>query len=108
MNVHLNEEKDDFMWGLTNLGQYTIKSLYLDLINDDTKYLKKYIWKMKVPLKIKISMWFLHRKEILTKDNLIRRNWIGRESCYFVMRRNQYNTYFLTVLSQKLFGALFT
>jgi hypothetical protein len=25
-----------------------------------------------------------------------------------VMRRNQYNTYFLTVLSQKLFGALFT
>jgi hypothetical protein len=28
-------------------------------------------------------MWFLHRKEILTKDNLIRCNWIGRESSCF-------------------------
>jgi hypothetical protein len=28
-------------------------------------------------------MWFLHRMEILTKDNLIRRNWIGSESCCF-------------------------
>jgi hypothetical protein len=83
MNVHLNEEKDNFIWGLTNSGQYTVKSLYLDLINDDTKYLKKYIWKMKVCLKIKIFMWFLHRKEILTKDNLISHNWIGRESCCF-------------------------
>jgi hypothetical protein len=28
-------------------------------------------------------MLFLHRKEILMKDNLIRRNWVGRESCCF-------------------------
>jgi hypothetical protein len=78
MNVHLNDEKDNFIWGLTNSAQYTVKSFYLDLINDDTKYLKKYIWKMKVPLKIRIFMWFLHYKEILTKDNLLRRNWVGR------------------------------
>jgi hypothetical protein len=83
MNVQLNDEKHISVWGLTNSGQYTVNSLYLDLINDDTKYLKKYIWKMKVPLKIKIFLWFLHRKEILTKDNLIRRNWVGRESCCF-------------------------
>jgi hypothetical protein len=83
MNVHLNDDKDNFIWVLTNSGQYTVKLLYLDLINDDTKYLKKYIWKMKVPLKIKIFMWFLHRKEILTKDNLLRCNWVGRESCCF-------------------------
>jgi hypothetical protein len=28
-------------------------------------------------------MWFLHRMEVLTKDNLIRRNWIGSKSCCF-------------------------
>ena len=28
-------------------------------------------------------MWFLHRKVILTKDNLIKRNWSGDKSCYF-------------------------
>jgi hypothetical protein len=32
---------------------------------------------MKVPLKIKIFMWFFHRKVILTKDNLLKRNWNG-------------------------------
>jgi hypothetical protein len=36
-----------------------------------------------VPLKIKIFMRFLYRKVILTKDNLIKRNWVGNESCCF-------------------------
>jgi hypothetical protein len=30
---------------------------------------------MKVPLKTKIFMWFVHQKEILTKDNILKRNW---------------------------------
>ena len=34
---------------------------------------RKFIWKMKVPLKIKIFMWFIYRRVILTKDNLDRR-----------------------------------
>jgi hypothetical protein len=55
--------------------------MYLDLLEDQTKYLRKYIWKMKVPLKIKIFMWFLHRREILTKDNLAKRNWQGSKTC---------------------------
>jgi hypothetical protein len=28
-------------------------------------------------------MWFLHRKVILTKDNLEKRNWVGNQSCVF-------------------------
>jgi hypothetical protein len=106
MYVNLNEEKDNFIWGLTNLGQYTVKSLYLNLINDDTKYLKKYIWKMKVPLKIKIFMWFLHRKEILTKDNLIRRNWIGRESCCFCDEKESIQHLFFDCLFAKVIWRL--
>jgi hypothetical protein len=83
LQVQLTNEKDIFVWGLTTSGIFTVKSMYLDLLDDDTKYLKKYIWKMKVPLKIKVFMWFLHRKVILTKDNLIKRNWNGNESCCF-------------------------
>jgi hypothetical protein len=83
MQVQLSNEKDTFVWGLTRSGVYTVKSLYLDLLNDNIKYLKKYIWKIKVPLKIRVFMWFLHRKEILTKDNLIKRRWTGNEKCCF-------------------------
>jgi hypothetical protein len=79
MEVQLTNEKDVFIWGLTTNGVFTVKSMYLDLLDDDTKYLQKYIWKMKVPLKIKVFMWFLHQKVILTKDNLkkkaIDRQW---------------------------------
>ena len=28
-------------------------------------------------------MWFLHRKVLLTKDNLVKRNWTGCKKCVF-------------------------
>jgi hypothetical protein len=52
-------------------------------MNGHAKYLKKYIWKIKVPLKIKIFIWFLHHKVLLTKDNLVKRSWQGNKSCSF-------------------------
>ena len=41
------------------------------------------IWKMKIPLKNKIFVWYLRRGIILTKDNLIKRNWHGNPGCVF-------------------------
>ena len=41
----------------------------------------KKIWKIKIPLKIKIFLWFLQRGVILTKDNLTRTNWKGSQKC---------------------------
>ena len=35
------------------------------------------------PTKIKIFLWFLNRKEILTKDNLLKRRWVGCKKCVF-------------------------
>jgi hypothetical protein len=83
MDVHLTDEKDTFIWKLTESGQFSVKSLYAELMNGNTKFLRKYLWKMKVPLKIRIFMWFLNRKEILTKDNLVKRNWTGDKKCVF-------------------------
>jgi hypothetical protein len=83
MHIQLNDQEDNFTWKLTSNGVFTVKLLYLDLMNDNTQYLHKDIWKLKVPLKIRIFMWFLHRKVILTKDNLARRNWHGSLKCCF-------------------------
>jgi hypothetical protein len=98
MFIQLNGEKDTFVWGLTSSGQFTVKSMYLDMLDDDTKYLKKYIWKMKVPLKIKVFMWFFNRKVILTKDNLLKRNWNGNESCCFCDSKESIQHLFLGFL----------
>lgn len=43
----------------------------------------KHIWKAKIPHKIKIFMWLLENRAVLTKDNMIRRKWSGDPSCYF-------------------------
>jgi hypothetical protein len=38
---------------------------------------------MKVSLKVKIFMWFFHRKVIVTKDNLLKIIWNGNISWCF-------------------------
>jgi hypothetical protein len=57
--------------------------MYADIMNGHTVFLKKYLWKIKVPLKIRIFMWFIYKKAILTKDNLAKRRWRGCTKCVF-------------------------
>jgi hypothetical protein len=59
MIVTLTSESDKFIWRLTDSGNFSVKSMYLDLMNGHSVYLRKYLWKIKIPLKIKIFMWFL-------------------------------------------------
>ena len=81
--VQLSNNPDKFVWNLTTSGIFSVKSMYLDMMDDDTRYLRKYLWKLKIPLKIKIFMWFLSNKVLLTKDNLAKRNWGGCQKCCF-------------------------
>jgi hypothetical protein len=83
MSIQLNSNNDVFKWNLVESDRFSVKSMYLDMLNDNIVFLRKYVRKMKVPLKIKIFMWFVYRKEILTKDNLIKRNWQGHTTCCF-------------------------
>jgi hypothetical protein len=83
MEVNLTDDSDSFIWHLTESGVFSVKSLYTDLKNGHTRFLHKYLWKTKVPLNIKIFMWFLHKKVLPTKDNLAKRNWTGcKKMCF--------------------------
>jgi hypothetical protein len=44
---------------------------------------KNMIWKLKMPLRIKIFIWYLPKWVVLTKDNLARRRWKGSLKCCF-------------------------
>jgi hypothetical protein len=48
-----------------------------------------------VPLKIKVFMWFLHKKVLLTKDNLIKRKWQGSDTCCFCDKKETVQHLFL-------------
>jgi hypothetical protein len=65
--------------------------MYLALISDNRVRLDLTIWKLRIPLKIKIFMWYLKRGVVLTKDNLSRRNWrVGNSVCFVHKLKQSY------------------
>jgi hypothetical protein len=106
MPVNLTEDLDIFVWKLNTLGTFSVKSIYVDIMNAHTVFLRKYIWKIKVPLKIKIFMWFLYKKLILTEDNLAKRKWNGCKNVCSVTQRSLSTIYFSLVPSLDLYGGL--
>ncbi len=79
----LVQEQDEFHWNLTPNGVFSVKSHYLALTHTGVLNINRRIWKVKVPLKVKIFLWYLRRGVILTKDNLAKRNWKGSKTCCF-------------------------
>jgi hypothetical protein len=76
-NVVLVDGKYYFKWLLTKSGFFMVRSMYLDGIDTNPPFQHRKIWKWKVPLKIKIFLWFLQKGVVLTKDNLAKKNWKG-------------------------------
>jgi hypothetical protein len=60
-HVQLTEGSDLFKWRLTKSGLFTVRSLYHHLIDTNPPFQHRKIWKMRIPLKIKIFLWFLQR-----------------------------------------------
>lgn len=81
--VQLEDNRDIVKWNLTNSGKFSVKCLYDYTTKSDTGPSYKYIWKAKIPLKIKIFIWLVAQKAILTKENMVKRKWQGDPTCYF-------------------------
>jgi hypothetical protein len=96
MDVHLTNQPDSFLWNLTSIGIFLVKSLYDDYLNGHTVFLRKYLWKIKVPLKSRIFMWFLYNKVILTKFNLAKGRWKGCNNCVFCSSKETIDHLFIS------------
>jgi hypothetical protein len=76
--------------------------MYLHLIDSQPPFHHKKIWKIKIPLKIKIFLWFLQRGVTLTKDNLARKNWRGSQKCIYCNRNETIQHLFLDCPGAKM------
>jgi hypothetical protein len=85
VNVSLNNSSDKFQWGLHQNGQYSVKSFYDFIIGNGRVRRDQTVWKLKMPLKIKIFSWYLRRGVILTKGSLTKRNWNDNRKCVFCL-----------------------
>ena len=68
---------DSISWRGGKGGRFTTKSVYDMLTYDDQGLSYKFIWKAKIPHRIKLFLWLLENQVVLTKDNMIKRNWQG-------------------------------
>jgi hypothetical protein len=69
--------------GATSELLFSVNSMYRSLLGVQALPYNTLIWKLKLPLKIKVFMWHLYKGVILTKDNLARQRWQGDRKCCF-------------------------
>lgn len=65
--VNLTEQNDSFVWEVHKKGFFSVSSMYKAIIYRDIVPRKEAFWKLRVPLKIKIFLWYLRKGVILTK-----------------------------------------
>jgi len=71
------------VWGLHQNGLFSVKSMYRAILGVEAIPYNTLIWKLKLPLKIKVFLWYLYKRVVLTKDNLARRQWQEDRKCCF-------------------------
>ena len=82
VDVQLHDRDDRFIWSLHQNGMFTVRSMYRALTTNEVPH-HHVIRKPKIPLKIKVFIWYLLKGVTLTKDNLARRQWKGSVRCCF-------------------------
>jgi len=81
-NVQINN-LDLCIWLLHKSGQFSIHSMYAALMDEIILSINKPLWKLKIPLKVKVFIWLLHRGVISTKITWL--NAIGMKVCNVVI-----------------------
>jgi hypothetical protein len=71
--VCLGSEEDIISWKWNKNKSFFVIYVYEHLTRHDNGEAYGRIWKANIPKKIKIFMWRVEQKSILTKDNMIRR-----------------------------------
>jgi hypothetical protein len=103
--VHLNDHRDSFRW--TASKNFSVKNMYNDLVLKSGTPVNCWTWKAKIPLKIKIFLWYVKSGVMLTNNNLVKRQWKGCTKCCFLQSKKLFCTCFLIVLWLGLCGGLF-
>jgi hypothetical protein len=106
-DIPLTNSDDWISWSLNKNGLFSTKSIYTWLEKGLAGSHNKWIWKTKIPLKIKIFMWQLGQDALLTRENLRKRNWDGSPVCSFCSQLETNNHLFFTCpISKVVWGTL--
>ena len=71
-----DSREDTIVWNLTPGGEYSAKSAYkAQFLGSTSSDMKRLVWKVWTPPKIKFFAWLALQNRIWTADRLARRGW---------------------------------
>ena len=81
--ITLEEDNSDIVtWALEGKGGFSAKSLYRFLTDGGMpSRVAGYIWKCRVPMKIKFFLWQIFNNKLQCVVSLVKRGWRGGDSC---------------------------
>lgn len=106
LNYPFLQSADVISWKWSPKGVLTVKSTYARLSNNDRGEAYSKIWKAKLPYKIKIFLWLVENEAILTKDNMVKRTWLGDPSCRFCTESESIQHLFFTCSTAKVIWSI--
>lgn len=81
-NFKTEKGPDSVHWRWTPDGLFSIKSTYSLLCDGGTRDVRaRKIWKLRIPLKVKVFCWLVLKKRTPTVENLLKRGWVGNTYC---------------------------
>jgi len=104
--ILLDSDQDVVSWKLENSGKLSVKSTYNALTSSEGGPTFKYIWKGKIPPKIKILLCLVANIAILTKGDMIKRNWNWDPICYFCQQHESVTHLLFTCSVAKIIWAI--
>jgi hypothetical protein len=97
--VVLSDNKDESVWEMHSLGQYSVSSFYA-MVNNRGVILvhTSAVWKLHIPPIIHVFLWLLENNKVLTRDILVKRIHIPDLSCLFCSELESVHHLFFIVL----------
>lgn len=81
--IYMVVDKDMVERSLSADKKFSVKCLYRELIVVECYFPQKFLRKVKVPVKIKVFLWLVNTKSILTMDSLLKSGWKWSKICVF-------------------------
>ena len=99
----LSEEEDSVVWPNSSSDRFSVKSLYGKLISGSNTAKFKWIWRARLPPKIKIFLWQASRGRLPAGDQIRKRNGPGFDRCALCGLREDTTHIFFNYVLAKLF-----
>jgi hypothetical protein len=85
-SITLTNEEDQILWNFNSNEKFSVQSLYAVISHRGVipKFIHA-VWKLNIPPRVQMFLWFLSSNRLLTRDNLAKRREVNDPSCLYCL-----------------------